>query len=168
MQQNQQIQRYFDNYRELMARAREVIPKTTSPNLASDPTGAETLIARHKEIKSELEGRQDSFFKFETAGKELITAGHFMVIKMKIQEKISVLNLRLEKMPECWGLREEIYNQHLDFLQCSKESWMASREPSIPDSNMGSNIQEVEELIKGQQDFEVAIMAKEGNKITMS
>ena len=45
---------------------------------------------------------------------------------------------------------------------------MANREPSILDSNMGSNIQEVEELIKGQQDFEVAIMAKEGNKITMS
>merc|ERR1719350_520359 len=69
-------------------------------------------------------------------------------------------------MQECWGLREEIYNQHLDFLQWSKEtdaveSWMASREPSILDSNLGSNIVEVEELIKRQQDFEGAIVAKE-------
>ena len=40
---------------------------------------------------------------------------------------------------------------------------MASREPSILDSNLGSNIQEVEELIKRQQDFEGAIVAKEGD-----
>merc|ERR1719384_114801 len=38
---------------------------------------------------------------------------------------------------------------------------MASREPSILDSNLGTNIVEVEELIKRQQDFEGAIVAKE-------
>ena len=164
LKQNQQIQRYFDDYRELMAWASEVIAKITSPDLAADLTGAETLIARHKELKSELDARQDSFRRFETAGKELVAAGHFM--SSEILEKISVLNSRWEKMQECWGLREEIYNQHLDFLQWSKEtdaveSWMASREPSILDSNLGSNIVEVEELIKRQQDFEGAIVAKE-------
>ena len=49
---------------------------------------------------------------------------------------------------------------------------MASREPSILDSNLGSNIVEVEELIKRQQDFEGAIVAKEAelgsvHRITM-
>ena len=49
---------------------------------------------------------------------------------------------------------------------------MASREPSILDSNLGSNIIEVEELIKRQQDFEGAIVAKEAelgsvHRITM-
>ena len=164
LKQNQQIQRYFDDYRELMAWASEVIAKITSPDLAADLTGAETLIARHKELKSELDARQDSFRRFESAGKELVAAGHFM--SSEILEKISVLNSRWEKMQECWGLREEIYNQHLDFLQWSKEtdaveSWMASREPSILDSNLGTNIVEVEELIKRQQDFEGAIVAKE-------
>ena len=52
LKQNQQIQRYFDDYRELMAWASEVIAKITSPDLAADLTGAETLIARHKELKS--------------------------------------------------------------------------------------------------------------------
>ena len=52
------------------------------------------------------------------------------------------------------------------------EGWMASREPSILDSNLGSNIIEVEELIKRQQDFEGAIVAKEAelgsvHRITM-
>ena len=115
--------------------------------------------------------RRDSFRRFESAGKELVAAGHFM--SSEILEKISVLNSRWEKMQECWGLREEIYNQHLDFLQWSKEtyaveSWMAS----ILDSNLVSNIVEVEELIKRQQDFEGAIAAKEAelgsvHRITM-
>merc|ERR1719347_742959 len=120
LKQNQQIQRYFDDYRELMAWASEVMAKITSPDLAADLTGAETLIARHNELKSELDARQDSFRRFETAGKELIKNGHFM--SSEILEKISVLNSRWEKMQECWGLREEIYNQHLDFLQWSKET----------------------------------------------
>merc|ERR1719433_396141 len=71
LRQNHQIQRYFDDYRELMAWASEVMAKITSPDLASDLTGAETLISRHKELKSELDARQDSFRRFESAGKEL-------------------------------------------------------------------------------------------------
>jgi len=164
LKQNQQIQRYFDDYRELMAWASEVMAKITSPDLASDLTGAETLISRHKEIRSEIDARLDSFKKFETAGKELISGGHFM--STEILEKISVLNTRKEKMLECWSLREEIYNQHLDYLVWAKETdaieyWMSSREPHITDNNFGSNILEVEELIKRQQDFEGAIVAKE-------
>merc|ERR1719341_2965704 len=157
LKQNQQIQRYFDDYSEVMA-------KITSPDLASDLTGAETLISRHKEIRSEIDARLDSFKKFETAGKELISGGHFM--STEILEKISVLNTRKEKMLECWSLREEIYNQHLDYLVWAKETdaieyWMSSREPHITDNNFGNNILEVEELIKRQQDFEGAIVAKE-------
>jgi len=166
LKQNQQIQRYFDDYRELMAWCSEVMAKITSPDLATDLTGAETLITRHKEIRSEIDARLDSFKRFETAGKELINGGHFM--STEILEKISVLSNRKEKMLECWSLREEIYKQHLDYLMWAKETdaieyWMSSREPHITDNNFGNNIVEVEELIKRQQDFEGAIVAKEAD-----
>ena len=46
LRQNQQIQRYFDDYRELMAWASEVMAKITSPDLAQDIAGAETLMSR--------------------------------------------------------------------------------------------------------------------------
>merc|ERR1711892_1605075 len=78
LKQNQQIQRYFDDYRELMAWASEVMARMTSPDLAEDLTGAETLISRHKEIRSEIDARLESFKRFEAAGKELINGGHFM------------------------------------------------------------------------------------------
>ena len=164
LQQNQQIQRYFDDYRELMAWSSEVMAKITSPDLASDLTGAETLIARHKEIKSEIDARLGLFTKFESAGKELIKNGHFM--SSEIIEKISNLNNRKDKMLECWNLREEIYHQHQDYLLWTKdttaiESWMSSREPHIIDSNFGNDIDEVEELLKKHKDFESSVDAKE-------
>ena len=164
LQQNQQIQRYFDDYRELMAWSSEVIAKITSPDLASDLTGAETLITRHKEIKSEIDARLGLFNKFEESGKTLIKNGHFM--STEILEKISNLNNRKEKMLESWNLREEIYHQHQDYLLWAKdttaiESWMSSREPHIIDSNFGNDIDEVEELLKKHKDFEGAVEAKE-------
>merc|ERR1711874_902936 len=71
-------------------------------------------------------------------------------------------------MGECWSLREEIYNQHFDYLLWTKdadamESWMSSREPHIVDNNYGTDIDEVEELIKKHSDFEGAVLAKEGD-----
>ena len=170
LQQNQQIQRYFDDYRDLMAWSSEVMAKITSPDLASDLTGAETLISRHKEIKSEIDARLGLFTRFETAGKELIRNGHFM--STEILDKISNLTGRREKMLECWTLREEIYHQHQDYLLWAKdtnamESWMSSREPSIIDSNYGQDIDEVEELLKKHKDFEGAVLAKEGDLQTV-
>ena len=118
LKQNHQIQRYFDDYRELMAWASEVMAKITSPDLASDLTGAETLISRHKEIMSEIDARLGLFTKFELTGQDLIQNGHFM--SSEILDKISVLNSRKDKILECWGLRKEIYNQHLDYLLWTK------------------------------------------------
>merc|ERR1719422_2284142 len=166
LKQNQQIQRYFDDYRDLMAWSSEVMAKITSPDLASDLTGAETLISRHKEIKSEIDARLGLFSRFESSGKELIRSGHFM--STEILDKISNLNNRKDKMVECWTLREEIYHQHLDYLLWAKdtnamESWMSSREPHIVDSNYGGDIDEVEELLKKHKDFEGAVLAKEGD-----
>ena len=118
LRQNHQIQRYFDDYRELMAWASEVMAKITSPDLASDLTGAETLISRHKEIMSEIDARLGLFTKFELTGQDLIQNGHFM--SSEILDKISVLNTRKDKILECWSLREEIYNQHFDYLLWTK------------------------------------------------
>ena len=42
-----------------MAWSSEVIAKITSPDLASDLAGAETLISRHKETRSEIDARSE-------------------------------------------------------------------------------------------------------------
>merc|ERR1712117_243314 len=117
-----------------------------------------------------MDARLGLFKRFESSGKELINAGHFM--SKEILDKISHLNTRKDSMIECWTLREEIYNQHMDYLLWTKdtnaiESWMSSREPHIVDSNFGSDIDEVEELLKKHKDFEGAVLAKEDDLQTV-
>jgi len=175
LKQNQIIQRYFDDYRELMAWSSEVLAKMTSPDLAADLAGAETLITRHNEIKAEMDSRADSFAKFQANGESLISGGHFM--SSEIGDKISALKIRKEKMYESWELRMELYNQHLDYLVWVKdvttlESWISSREPTVRDATLGETIDEVENLLKHQRDFEGTVVAQENklegvNRITL-
>ena len=137
--------------------------------------GAETLISRHREILAEVDSRLDAFKRFEASGQDLVREGHFM--SAEILEKIASLTSRREKLLESWQLREELYRQHLDYLAWAKEtdgveSWITSREPTIRDANLGGTIEEVEELLRRQQDFEGSILAQESkleavNRITL-
>jgi hypothetical protein len=102
--------------------------------------GAETLISRHREILAEVDSRRDAFKRFETSGQDLVREGHFM--SAEILEKIGSLAARRDKLRDSWQLREELYRQHLDYLAWAKEtdgveSWIASREPTIRDANLG-------------------------------
>jgi len=175
LKQNQIIQKYFDDYRELMAWSSEVMAKMTSPDLASDLPGAEEIISRHKEIKAEMDSRVDSFTRFSVEGEKLVTQGHFM--SQEIKDKIQALNSRKDKMFESWELRREIYHQHLDYLGWARDvstldTWISSREPTVRDATLGETIDEVEQLLKLQRDFEGTVVAQENklegvNRITL-
>jgi len=77
LQQAEQLQAYFDEYRDLMAWINEMIAKVTAPDLAQDVPGAEALIVRHKEHRAEIDTRTDAFDKFSQTGHKLIAEGHF-------------------------------------------------------------------------------------------
>ncbi len=64
LRQNQLIQRYFDDYRELMAWSSEVLAKMTSPDLAADLTGELhfPMIGAHTSGASSSGSRLDSAF----------------------------------------------------------------------------------------------------------
>lgn len=163
LHQAEQLQAYFDTYRELLAWVNETIAKVTAPELAKDVGGAETLISRHKEYQKEIDGRQEAFESFSSRGKTLIREGHFLADE--IEEKVKVLQQRWESLKNICTKRKEIYEQNLDcqlFLRdvANLESWLASREPIIRDPTLGDSIAEVEELIRQHEDFEKTIDAQ--------
>lgn len=45
-----------------------MLARITAPDLATDVPGAEQLIVRHKENKTEIDARQDDFSKFYNTG----------------------------------------------------------------------------------------------------
>ncbi|XP_042865885.1 spectrin beta chain, non-erythrocytic 5-like isoform X7 [Penaeus japonicus] len=162
--QAEKLQSYFDDYRELMAWLNEILAKITAPELPKDVPGAEAIISRHKEYKTEIDARADAFEKFSAAGNALIDQGHFM--GEEISEKIATLEARRKLLLDTWQMRSSIYERNHDlrvFLRDTQvfEAWIESRESVVRDDQMGDSIIEVEELIRRHDDFLKTIDAQE-------
>lgn len=164
LSQAEQLQAYFDEYRDLMAWINEMVAKVTAPELARDVPGAEALISRHNEYKAEIDTRRDAFAKFYKTGSGLIQQGHFLA--KEIEEKISILEQRKQLLNDTWEQRKEIYEQNLDTQLFKREAemlenWIVSREPMLHDGKLGESIPQVEDLIRKHEDFEKTIEAQE-------
>ncbi|XP_011150755.1 spectrin alpha chain isoform X3 [Harpegnathos saltator] len=162
--QAEQLQAYLGEYRELISWINEMVAKVTAPELARDVPGAEALISRHNEYKSEIDTRQEAFEKFYRTGQELIEQGHFLA--KEIEDKISVLQQRQQILKDTWRQRRLIYEQNLDTQLFKRdaetlENWIVSREPMLQDGKFGESIPQVEELIRKHDDFEKTIEAQE-------
>ncbi|XP_033210984.1 spectrin beta chain, non-erythrocytic 1 isoform X3 [Belonocnema kinseyi] len=162
--QTEQLQAYFDEYRDLIAWINEMVAKVTAPELSRDVPGAEALISRHNEYKAEIDTRNDAFAKFYKTGEGLIQQGHFLA--KEIEDKISILEQRKQVLKETWEQRKLIYEQNLDTQMFKREAemlenWIVSREPMLHDGKLGESIPQVEELIRKHEDFEKTIEAQE-------
>ncbi|GFT80923.1 spectrin beta chain, non-erythrocytic 5 [Nephila pilipes] len=164
LQQAEQLQAYFDDYRELMAWSSEMMALITSHELPKDVAGAESLLGRHKEYKSEIDTRLENFNKFYETGESIIASGHFMADEIK--DKIHRLKGAFSLLQSTWEKRQFIYEQNLDAQIFKKdaellEAWLQSREPILYDKQYGDSIANVEELIRRHEDFEKTIEAQE-------
>lgn len=164
LEQAEQLQAYFDEYRDLMAWINEMIAKITAPNLATNVPGAEALLVRIKENRAEIDSRSDLFANFYKNGQRIISEKHFL--SNEIQDKINVLKQREELLEKTLRKRHEIYELNLDtqlFLRDADilDSWIGSRESQLKDHKMGENIAQVEELIRRHEDFEKTVEAQE-------
>jgi len=162
--QAEQLQAYLGKYRELISWINEMVAKVTAPELAKDVPGAETLISRHNEYKSEIDAREEAFEKFYRTGQGLIEQGHFLA--KEIEDKISVLQQRQQILKDTWQQRRQIYEQNLDTQLFKRdaetlENWIINREPMLQDGKLGESIAQVEELIRKHEDFEKTIEAQE-------
>lgn len=164
LKQAEQLQAYFDEYRDLMAWINEMIAKITAPDLANNVAAAEILLTRVKEHQTEINARNDGFENFYENGQRIINEKHFL--SNEIQDKLNVLKQRKDLLENTLKKRHEIYELNLDtqlFLREAEllEGWIQSREPQLKDQKMGENITQVEELIRRHEDFEKTVEAQE-------
>lgn len=162
--QAEQLQAYFDEYRDLMAWINEMLARITAPDLAKNVAGAESLIAKIGEHQAEVNSRDETFEQFYTAGHKLIDDKHFLA--GEVQDKIATLDQRKKLLDTTLENRREIYELNLDtqiFLRDAEllEGWIVSREVHLKDAELGESIPQVEDLIRKHADFEKTVTAQE-------
>uniref|UniRef100_A0A4D5R8U1 Spectrin alpha chain n=2 Tax=Scolopendra TaxID=41364 RepID=A0A4D5R8U1_SCOVI len=158
------LQRFLSDYRDLMSWISSMMALVSSDELATDVTGAEALLERHQEHRTEIDARAGTFQAFELFGQQLLQGGHYASVE--VQEKLEKMNEARQDLEKAWVARRMKLDQCLElqffYRDCEQaENWMGSREAFLANEEVDSKGDNVEALIKKHEDFDKAINAQE-------
>lgn len=107
-----------------------IMSLVSSDELATDVTGAEALLERHQEHRTEMDARTGTFQAFEMFGKQLLDSRHYASVE--IGEKLESMAEARQELEKQWIARRMQLDQCLElqlFLRdCEMtENWMAAR-----------------------------------------
>jgi len=158
------LQRFLSDYRDLSAWIQSMLGLVASDELASDVTGAEALLERHQEHRTEIDARAGTFQAFELFGHHLLQSNHYA--SPEVQEKLETMNLARQDLEKAWISRRMQLDQCLElqlfYRDCEQaENWMSARENFLAAEDVDSQGDNVEALIKKHEDFDKAINAQE-------
>lgn len=77
------LQRFFNDHRGSTSWIADMKALLTADELATDVAGADALLQRHQEHRSEIDAREEPFAKVEDFGGQLISAGHYAAEDIK-------------------------------------------------------------------------------------
>jgi spectrin alpha len=154
------LQRYLSDFRDLLSWISSMKGLIGSEELATDVTGAEALLERHQEHRSEIDARAGTFQAFDLFGQQLLQTNHFA--SMEIQEKVDQMSEAREDLEKAWIARRMELDQCLElqlfYRDCEQaENWMSSRESFLASDELDNAGDNVESLIKKHEDFDKAI-----------
>lgn len=84
----------------------------SSEELAKDVTGAEALLERHQEHRTEIDARAGTFQAFEQFGQQLLVRSHYA--SPEIQQKLEALDHERADLEKAWVQRRMMLDQCLE------------------------------------------------------
>uniref|UniRef100_A0A4W5N753 Spectrin beta chain n=1 Tax=Hucho hucho TaxID=62062 RepID=A0A4W5N753_9TELE len=149
--------RFFNMVRDLMLWMDGVNLQIDAHDSPRDVSSAGLVIANHQDIKSEIETRVDSFTSCNEMGHTLINNNHYAADE--IREKLHQLQGKRDEINNKWQDKMDHLQIVLEVLQFGRdayvaETWLAGQEPLVRGAELGSNVDEVESLIKRHEAFE--------------
>lgn len=125
-------------------------------------SGAEALLERHQDYRTEIDARDATFQAFEQFGNQLINTRHYAgdEVKKRLQE---VTDARRE-LENAWVARRKILDQCLELQLFYRDgeqadTWMSAREAFLNQEDATAD--NVESLIKKHEDFDKAIASQQ-------
>ena len=83
------FQRFLGDFRSLSAWVSSMQALVSSDELAKDTSGAEMLLERHQEHRTEIDAKAAAFNAFDSFGSQLLLRQHFA--SSEIQDKMQLL-----------------------------------------------------------------------------
>ncbi|TKR73840.1 hypothetical protein L596_021099 [Steinernema carpocapsae] len=155
-------QRFLSDYRDLMQWIAAMNGLVSSDELANDVTGAEALLERHQEYRTEIDSRAATFQAFDQFGNQLLNANHYA--SDNVRQRLEEVQDARKRLEDAWVARRKILDQCLElqlfYRDCEQaDTWMSAREAFLnQDEDAGDN---VESLIKKHEDFDKAITSQQ-------
>nr|XP_054593033.1 spectrin alpha chain, non-erythrocytic 1-like [Nothobranchius furzeri] len=109
------LQRFLSDFRDLMSWINGIRGLVSSDELAKDVTGAEALLERHQEHRTEIDARVGTFQAFEQFGQQLLARGHYA--SPEIQQKLEALDRERADLEKAWVQRRMMLDQCLELQQ---------------------------------------------------
>ena len=164
LEDSYKLQRFLSDNRDLIGWVTDINNTITSDELAKDVNGAEALLERHAEHKSEIDARQDSFNSNIAYGKLLMDEKHFAAAD--IEEKLNILGEERSLLTHLWEKRRVMYEQCMDlqlFFRDTEqvEAAMANQEIFLSNKDLGDSVDSVEAMLKTHANFEMSLLAQE-------
>ncbi|KAM8933889.1 spectrin alpha chain, non-erythrocytic 1 isoform 4-T4 [Pelodytes ibericus] len=164
LEDSHDLQRFLSDFRDLMSWINGIRGLVSSDELAKDVTGAEALLERHQEHRTEIDARTGTLQAFEHLGQQLLARGHYA--SPEIKDKLDILDQERASLEKAWVERRMMLDQCLELQlfnrDCEQaENWMAAREAFLNNEDKGDSLDSVEALIKKHEDFDKAINVQE-------
>lgn len=155
-------QRFLSDYRDLIQWINGMNQLVSSDELANDVTGAEALLERHQDYRTEIDARAATFQAFEQFGNQLINSRHYA--SDDVAQRMRDVTDARRQLEEAWVNRRKVLDQCLElqlfYRDCEQaDTWMSAREAFLNQEDAtGDN---VESLIKKHEDFDKAINSQQ-------
>ncbi|KAI5616449.1 spectrin beta chain, non-erythrocytic 5 isoform X2 [Silurus asotus] len=163
LQQVVAVQRYLNDWRELIAWLRESLSLVAGEELRGEVKDLAQLIKRHEEYHTQIERQLDKSEMVKIKGRQLIHEGNLM--SEELEDRLAELQDLEALVLQGWAERRDLYKQELELQQLQTEleqaeHWLNTYENVLTAQDYGDSVSDVLELMKKQEDLETMIQAQ--------
>ncbi|KAM9260145.1 LOW QUALITY PROTEIN: spectrin beta chain, non-erythrocytic 4-like [Morus bassanus] len=156
--------RFIGTVRDLVAWMDGILCQIGAGEKPRDVSSVELLMNDHQGLKSEIEARSKSIAACLELGKTLILGKSPAADEIKAH--VEKLLAKKKEMMEKWDKHWEWLQQMLEVHQFAQEAvvadaWLTAQEPLLKSQELGSSVDEVEQLIRRHEAFRKAAAAWE-------
>ncbi|XP_011370616.1 spectrin beta chain, non-erythrocytic 4 [Pteropus vampyrus] len=156
--------RFHSQARDLLSWMDGIAGQIGAADKPRDVSSVEVLMNYHQGLKTELEARVPELTACQELGRSLLLNKSAMADEIQVQ--LDKLGTRKEEVSDKWDRHWEWLQQMLEVHQFAQEAvvadaWLTAQEPLLQSRELGSSVDEVEQLIRRHEAFRKAAAAWE-------